>query len=120
MSRAFLFPGQGSQKIGMADQILGLTGAQERFELASKLIGRDLLAICQGNIEGKDKSFDLNDTRNTQPALFVIESILVDCLKKIPNCDLQLMGEESKIVFKNNFDSLITNKKLNKIYKQYI
>jgi len=45
---------------------------------------------------------------------------LVDCLKKIPNCDLQLMGEESKMVFKNNFDSLITNKKLNKIYKQYI
>ena len=45
---------------------------------------------------------------------------LVDCLKKIPNCDLKSMGEESKIVFKNNFDSLITNKKLNKIYKQYV
>ena len=29
-----------------------------------------------------EEIFDLNDTRNTQPALFVVESLLVDDLKR--------------------------------------
>jgi [acyl-carrier-protein] S-malonyltransferase len=74
MGIAWVFPGQGSQKVGMADGVLDLPGARERFAAASELLGRDLLAICSG--EG-----DLNDTRNTQPGLFVIESLLVDGLK---------------------------------------
>ena len=40
----------------------------------------DLLAICQGNGGGGNGPDDLNDTRNTQPALFVVESLLVDNL----------------------------------------
>ncbi len=75
MGIAWVFPGQGSQKVGMADGVLELPGARERFAIASELLGRDLLAICAG--EG-----DLNDTRNTQPGLFVIESLLVDGLKE--------------------------------------
>ena len=78
MSIAWVFPGQGSQKHGMADPVLSLPGAEERFALASKLLGRDLLKICRG--EGSDASSpsDLNDTRNTQPALFAVESLIVD------------------------------------------
>ena len=79
MGIAWVFPGQGSQKVGMAAGVLELPGARERFAAASELLGRDLLAICAGEAEG-DLS-DLNDTRNTQPALFVIESLLVDGLK---------------------------------------
>jgi [acyl-carrier-protein] S-malonyltransferase len=63
----------------MAAGVLELPGARERFQSASELLGRDLLAICNGEASG-DLS-DLNDTRNTQPALFVIESLLVDALK---------------------------------------
>ena len=63
----------------MAAGVLDLPGAKARFEAASNLLGRDLLAICNGEAEG-DLS-DLNDTRNTQPALFVVESLLVDGLK---------------------------------------
>ena len=48
MGIAWVFPGQGSQKIGMAAAVLELPGAQERFNAASELIGRDLLAICAG------------------------------------------------------------------------
>jgi [acyl-carrier-protein] S-malonyltransferase len=48
--------------------------------MASELLGRDLLAICQGNSGGGSGPDDLNDTRNTQPALFVVESLLVDNL----------------------------------------
>ena len=63
----------------MAAGVLELPGAQERFAAASELLGRDLLAICTGEADGELS--DLNDTRNTQPALFVIESLLVDGLK---------------------------------------
>jgi [acyl-carrier-protein] S-malonyltransferase len=82
MGIAWVFPGQGSQKIGMAAAVLDLPGARERFNAASELIGRDLLAICAGEApEGSAGPTDLNDTRNTQPALFVIESLLVDGLR---------------------------------------
>ena len=80
MAIAWVFPGQGSQKLGMADGLLELPGARERFEAASALLDRDLLAICQGPAEGEALN-DLNDTRNTQPALFVVETLLVDALR---------------------------------------
>ena len=79
MGIAWVFPGQGSQKVGMAAGLLELPRARQRFEQASELLGRDLLAICAGSATGELS--DLNDTRNTQPALFVIESLLVDGLK---------------------------------------
>ena len=79
MAIAWVFPGQGSQKVGMAEAVLELPGAHERFTQASELLGRDLLAICAGSAEGDLN--DLNDTRNTQPALFVVESLLADVLK---------------------------------------
>ncbi len=82
MSIAWVFPGQGSQKLGMAEPILSLPGAEERFALASQLLQRDLLAICRGSCQAGTEPDDLNDTRNTQPALFVVESLLVDELRK--------------------------------------
>ena len=79
MAIAWVFPGQGSQKVGMAEGVLELPGGRERFAAASELLGRDLLSICAGKAEGALS--DLNDTRNTQPALFVLESLLVDALR---------------------------------------
>ncbi|MCP9840606.1 ACP S-malonyltransferase [Synechococcus sp. J7-Johnson] len=82
MGIAWVFPGQGSQKAGMASGVLELPGARKRFTAASDLLGRDLLAICAGEAsEGQGEPSDLGDTRNTQPALFVLESLLVDGLK---------------------------------------
>ncbi|SBO44832.1 ACP S-malonyltransferase [Cyanobium sp. NIES-981] len=78
MGIAWVFPGQGSQKVGMAAGVLELPGGRQRFAQASAQLGRDLLAICAGEAEGD--LADLNDTRNTQPALFVVESLLVDAL----------------------------------------
>ena len=82
MSIAWVFPGQGSQKLGMAEPIISLPDAEERFALASQLMGRDLLAICRGRDHANHDPADLNDTRNTQPALFVVESLLVDALRR--------------------------------------
>lgn len=79
MAVAWVFPGQGSQKPGMAEAVLDLPGARERFALASERLGRDLLAICSASEPGEGL-MNLHDTRNTQPALFVLESLLVDAL----------------------------------------
>ncbi|PWL22250.1 MAG: [acyl-carrier-protein] S-malonyltransferase [Synechococcus sp. XM-24] len=83
MANAWVFPGQGSQKVGMAAGVLELPGAKERFEAASTLLGRDLLAICEAD-QSERYGFlgELGKTRNTQPALFVVESLLVDELKR--------------------------------------
>ncbi|MFN9661662.1 MAG: ACP S-malonyltransferase [Cyanobacteriota bacterium] len=80
MAVAWVFPGQGSQKAGMADAVLSLPGARQRFALASEHLGRDLLAICSASASGEGL-LNLNDTRNTQPALYVVESLLVDALQ---------------------------------------
>ena len=66
----------------METGVLDLPGARQRFEQASTLLGRDLLAICAGEppLAAGDPA-SLDDTRNTQPALFVLESLLVDGLR---------------------------------------
>ena len=91
MSIAWVFPGQGSQKLGMADELLSLPGAEERFNFASELLGRDLLEICCGTNDSNDL-VDLDDTRNTQPALFVVESLLVDDLVRQGRSPVLLAG----------------------------
>ena len=83
----------------MADQLLSISGANERFSLASDLLGRDLLAICRGESGGGTGPDELNDTRNTQPALFVVESLLVDNLIK--------QGREASMVAGHSLGELV-------------
>ena len=81
MKVAWVFPGQGSQKIGMAKQIETLPNTKERFNYASEIFERNLFEICDLNSEPKNPLCDLNNTINTQICLFVVESILLDALK---------------------------------------
>ena len=99
MAIAWVFPGQGSQKVGMADPVISLPGAEERFALASRLLGRDLLAICRGENSDADGPTDLTDTRNTQPALFVVESLIVD--------ELRRQGREPALVAGHSLGELV-------------
>ncbi len=67
MQTAMLFPGQGSQEIGMgADLAAHYPAARAVFEEADALLSFPLSRLCW---EGPEA--DLNDTYNTQPALFV-------------------------------------------------
>lgn len=71
---AWVFPGQGSQVIGMGVDLQTIPAAQARFEAAKKILGWSVLDICQGD------ETTLARTLYTQPSLYVIESILVDLL----------------------------------------
>lgn len=65
MSFAIVFPGQGSQSVGMlADLASVFPQVRETFEEASDAIGTDLWVLSQ---EGPAE--DLNRTENTQPAM---------------------------------------------------
>ena len=62
---AFIFPGQGSQYVGMGkDLFLNFNKAKEIFEEASDAVGLDLKKLA---FEGPDDK--LNLTANTQPAI---------------------------------------------------
>ena len=64
MSFAFVFPGQGSQQIGMMEGFADHPVVRATFAEASDLIGDDLWSLVEhGPIEG------LNLTRNTQPVM---------------------------------------------------
>jgi [acyl-carrier-protein] S-malonyltransferase len=76
MKTAWVFPGQGSQVLGMGVDLLGLDSAKVTFDRAAEILGWSAIEICQ-NDEVK-----LANTRYTQPCLYVIESILVDLLTK--------------------------------------
>ena len=76
MTVAWVFPGQGSQKIGMANKIIDLPNVKSRFNYASEVFERNLFEICESN------SDELNNTKNTQICLFLVESVLLDSLKQ--------------------------------------
>ena len=62
--RAFLFGGQGAQKLGMASDLYAAYPiVKETFDTASRILGYDLRELIDSNEE------KLNQTRYTQPAI---------------------------------------------------
>ena len=81
MPTAWLFPGQGSQKLGMGQDVIELNDAKRRFDLASNIFNKDLYQICGLQTENNSEEESLDNTKNTQICLFLVESILLDSLK---------------------------------------
>ncbi|WNZ23619.1 ACP S-malonyltransferase [Leptolyngbya sp. NK1-12] len=72
---AWVFPGQGSQAIGMGADLYSLAAAQAKFQQAEQILGWSVPEICQ-NLDDK-----VSRTLYTQPCLYVIESILADLMR---------------------------------------
>lgn len=75
---AFIFPGQGSQYIGMGKEIVeNFPVAAEIMDKANNILDIDLKKLCfSGPIE------KLNNTENTQPGVYTISYIIYQILKE--------------------------------------
>jgi [acyl-carrier-protein] S-malonyltransferase len=76
--RAFVFPGQGSQKIGMgADLAAASTAAREVFQEVDDVLGQNLSKIMR---EGPEEALTL--TENAQPAIMANAIAVLRVLEK--------------------------------------
>ncbi len=77
MTRAFIFPGQGSQSVGMGrDLAQSFPAARAVFEEVDDALGQALFRLMTEGAES-----DLNLTENTQPAIMAVSLAVVRVLQ---------------------------------------
>lgn len=72
-----LFPGQGSQFVGMGKNLLKYPGVEELYQKASAVLGYDLLKVCLNGPIDK-----LTQTLYCQPAVFVTSVAALEKMKE--------------------------------------
>ena len=79
MKRAFLFPGQGAQCVGMGKDIYeNYEIARKIYQRASEITGEDIAKLC---FEGPEE--ELNKTENTQIAMLTTSLAILEVLKSV-------------------------------------
>jgi len=77
-SIAFVFPGQGSQHVGMGQDVYEASPAARRvFQQADDVLGINLSKLC---FEGPEEA--LQDTINTQPAVLTVSIAFLEALRE--------------------------------------
>ena len=90
MSLAFVFPGQGSQSVGMMTGFESLPAVRRTFEEAGSALDSDLWSLVSN---GPDE--ELNKTVNTQPAMLTAGVALFRAWRELGGAEPALMAGHS-------------------------
>ena len=95
--KAYIFPGQGSQYVGMAREFAReIPGARAVIEQADRILGFPLSTLC---FEGPEE--ELRQTQNTQPAIFLHSILSARALQNVAPAQMvagHSLGEYSALV----------------------
>jgi len=88
---AFVFPGQGSQYVGMGrDLVAKFSYTRKFFDEACQVLGFNLAKIC---FEGPEE--ELKKTEITQPAILTVSAICLEAMKSFGNIKAEAVAGHS-------------------------
>ncbi len=121
MKIGMLFPGYGSQFVGMGKDLYdGSRIVQEHFEEASNCLGENFVKLCFASSD-----MELSKINNAYPALFLISVSIASLLKEkgvvpeiVAGCDIGALSALSSVGGLSAPDGLYVLRKLSQFYKE--